>query len=103
MDDSITLTDDQQIGFESYVSFIIDPEQSVFILGGFAGTGKTTLVEHMVRNTPGAIKTARLLNPNAKKHWHVDLTATTNKAADAVNSTVIFTPAELNVIIITIK
>lgn len=43
-----SLSEDQRATLDAFVSFLASPEDSVFILSGAAGTGKTTLVRQMV-------------------------------------------------------
>lgn len=80
----LTLTRDQQAAYESFVGFICDPEEKVFVLSGYAGTGKSTLVNKLLNDLPATLKTANHLNPGQNKEWTVTLTATTNKAAQAL-------------------
>ena len=83
--DNLVLTDDQQVAYTEYVTFLLDPTRSIFVLGGYAGTGKTTLVDKMVQDIQTTLKTARLLS-NKKIDWKVQLTATTNKACEAMQT-----------------
>ena len=77
----ITLTPDQQNALEQFTQFLTDPSEQVFVLEGYSGTGKTTLVKTLLDRLPNLMKTARLINPSLKK-YDVELTATTNKAAE---------------------
>jgi hypothetical protein len=77
----ITLTADQQTALETFTQFLMDPAEQVFVLEGYSGTGKTTLVKTLLDRLPSLIKTAQLINPEMKKYT-VELTATTNKAAE---------------------
>ena len=45
MSDHLTLTKQQQEAFDGLVSFLNEPVQAFFILKGYAGTGKTTLLQ----------------------------------------------------------
>ena len=81
---TLTLTADQQAGYDAISSFVLDPSQSVFVLRGFSGTGKSTLVSHFLDQLPSLMKAVRLINPNQKTEYEVKLTATTNKAAEAL-------------------
>lgn len=78
---------EQREAFDKISSFIANPNQRCFILEGFAGTGKTTLISSIFRNLDNIIEVTKLLNPSAK-NVPVDfrLTATTNKAAEALES-----------------
>ena len=78
---AITLTDGQQKALEAFITFLVDPIETVFVLSGYSGTGKTTLVKTLLENLSSYTKTAKLLNPKMREYL-VDLTATTNKAAE---------------------
>ena len=77
----ITLTKDQQNALEAFGRFMTDPTKIVFVLSGYSGTGKTTLVKTLLEQMPNFMKTHRLLNPKANE-YQIELTATTNKAAE---------------------
>lgn len=77
----ITLTTDQQNALEAFNRFLVDPIETVFVLSGYSGTGKTTLVKTLLEQLPNFMKTVRLLNPTVED-YPVMLTATTNKAAE---------------------
>jgi hypothetical protein len=77
----ITLTNDQQNALEAFSRFMTDPTESVFVLSGYSGTGKTTLVKTLLEQMPNFMKTDRLLTPKANE-YQIELTATTNKAAE---------------------
>lgn len=77
----ITLTNDQQNALEAFGRFMTDPTETVFVLSGYSGTGKTTLVKTLLEQMPNFMKTYRLLNPKANE-YQIELTATTNKAAE---------------------
>lgn len=82
----ITLTQDQQIAYEAFNQFVLDPLRKVFVLSGFAGTGKSTLVNKLLEDLPKLFKTLRLIDPKDDRIWDMKLTATTNKAAEALQS-----------------
>lgn len=75
------LTSDQQVALEKLCTFLSDPSETAFIIEGYSGTGKSTLVKTFLDQLPAMQKTIRLLNP-AYKTMEVDLTATTHKAAE---------------------
>jgi hypothetical protein len=50
MSDDITLTNDQQMAFDKLLKFLDNAESHVFILKGYAGTGKTTLIEKLAES-----------------------------------------------------
>ena len=78
---AITLTEDQQNAMNLFTQFLADPVETVFVLSGYSGTGKTTLVKTLLDRLPSLIKTVKLICPTFK-HYDVELTATTNKAAE---------------------
>ena len=79
----ITLTSDQQNALDKFIAFLLDPIETVFVLEGYSGTGKSTLVQHILEYLPKYQKTWRLINPKADD-YDIELTATTNKAAEAL-------------------
>lgn len=81
---TLVLTADQQAGYDAICQFVLDPAQQVFVLRGFSGTGKSTLVSHFLEQLPSLMKAVRLINPAQKTEYEVKLTATTNKAAEAL-------------------
>ena len=80
---ALTLSPDQQAGYEAFSSFLLDPRKSVFVLAGYSGTGKSTLVRTLLGEIDNLFKMARLINP-AYPTFDVKLTATTNKACEAL-------------------
>lgn len=80
---AITLSPDQQAGYEAFSSFLLDPHKSVFVLAGYSGTGKSTLVRTLLEQIDNLFKMARLINPSYPT-FDVKLTATTNKACEAL-------------------
>lgn len=78
---AITLTPDQENALTAFVQFLTDPTETVFVLEGYSGTGKTTLIRELLDRLPSLIKTARLINAKIPQ-YSVQLTATTNKAAE---------------------
>lgn len=78
---NITLTDGQQNALNAFTHFLTDPVETVFVLSGYSGTGKSTLVKTLLDQLPKFMKTAKLINPS-QKDYTVELTATTNKAAE---------------------
>ena len=79
--DNITLTTDQQTALNAFWDFITDPVQTVFVLSGYSGCGKSTLVRVFLEQLPKFEQTMKLVDP-AFKPKNVELTATTNKAAE---------------------
>lgn len=81
---TITLTEDQANAEKAFVNFLANENESMFILRGYAGTGKSTLVKHLMEQLPKLLKTVKLISPNFP-NYIVQLTATTNKAAEALS------------------
>jgi hypothetical protein len=54
------------------------------VIEGHAGTGKTTLVNQLLKDLPRLQQTVNLINPDQNKSREVILTATTNKACEAL-------------------
>ena len=79
--DEITLTQDQQTALEAFHNFLLDPIEQVFVLSGYSGCGKSTLVRTIIDRIPDFMRTAKLINPS-QKEYAIELTATTNKAAE---------------------
>jgi ATP-dependent exoDNAse (exonuclease V) alpha subunit len=78
---SITLTDDQQAAYAALVALVTSDQQSL-VISGAAGCGKTTLINTFLNEWPTICK---LMNGSFQEYEPV-LTATTNKAADALSS-----------------
>jgi Schitoviridae ATP-dependent RecD-like DNA helicase len=80
---AFTLTQDQQAAYNAFVAFITNPYEPVFVLAGYAGTGKSTLVKQLLKDLPATLQTAKLII-QSDIDWDIHLTATTNKAAEAL-------------------
>ena len=76
---TLQLTADQQKGYSAMVDLLTTNADNLVILGG-AGTGKTTLVNTFMYEWEQLVK----LTPGTFKEYAFYLTATTNKAADAL-------------------
>lgn len=77
----LVLSEDQAKAKSAFVDFLLNPHERVFVLKGYSGTGKSTLTGHLIETVPNIFKTARLLDPSFKE-YEINLTATTNKAAE---------------------
>lgn len=82
--ETLILSPDQAKAYDEIVGFLNNPNQRFHVLKGYAGTGKSTLVGHLLRNLTKILDAGRLLNPSAPE-WEIVLTATTNKAAEALS------------------
>lgn len=76
-------SEDQENARTAFVNFLISPQEQVMVLSGYAGTGKSTLVSSLLDNMPKYLKMAKLVNPSMFE-YEIQLTATTNKAAEAL-------------------
>jgi len=81
----LILTTDQKNAYDAFRSFLLDDKDSVFVLSGYAGTGKSTLVKKLLKDLPHFLKGRKLIDPDYKD-LEVRLTATTNKAAENLSS-----------------
>ncbi len=81
------LTDDQQAAQLVFTQFLLHPKHHVMVLEGYAGTGKTTLVNRMLADLPQTLAGAKAMTGD-QNDWEVVLTATTNKAAEALSQMV---------------
>ena len=79
---SIALTQDQQDAYAQMVHLLVTPGQKELVVLGAAGTGKTTLVKSFLEEWPQFVA----LSGGTFKDYDTYLTATTNKAADALSS-----------------
>lgn len=77
----ITLTADQEAATVEFNKFLLDPLETVFVLQGYSGCGKTTLVCKLIDELGRFMKTVKLVYPG-QQDYDVVLTATTNKAAE---------------------
>lgn len=81
---SIILTPGQQAAYDAFARFLLIPHEEVFVLAGYAGTGKSTLVKELLKLLKSLPATQKLLDPDSQWGWRLALTATTNKAAEAL-------------------
>ena len=79
------LNQEQQKALDDFLTFLVNPDEEVFILEGPAGTGKSFLVQHILDAIPAQTRSLKLINPNYTG-YHIAVTATTNKAVDALRS-----------------
>lgn len=75
------LTADQDTALIAFQSFLTNPTESVFILSGYSGCGKTTLIHSILDNLVKFNKVSKLINPSHQE-FTPQLCATTNKAAE---------------------
>lgn len=81
--DNITLTDGQEAAWEFFIAFLLAENMPVMRLAGYAGTGKSTLVRLLLKRLEAYKETWKLLTGDDLPYT-IQLTATTNKAAEAL-------------------
>ncbi len=81
MTTEITLSQGQDNALAGFVQFLCDPAESVFVIKGYSGTGKSTLISTLLDRLHGYVQSAKLIWPQYPE-YQLQLTATTNKAAD---------------------
>ena len=82
---SVILSPSQQTTVDAFRAFLLDPEDTEFLVSGFAGSGKSFLVEYLVNVVEREHKVARIIDPKALMHtFH--FAATTNKAANVLSA-----------------
>lgn len=83
---SITLNSCQQAAVDTFLSFLLNPDQKELVLEGFAGTGKTTLVKYLIDNMEKFETAAEALGKKLDYVDDINVTATTHKAARVIAS-----------------
>lgn len=90
--DIAKLTNDQRNAYQEFINFLLNPNQSNLIIQGSAGTGKTFLTKYLIEeginNYKATCTTLGITDP------YVDyaVTATTNKAVEALDHQVSLPP-----------
>ncbi|MGH1461267.1 MAG: ATP-dependent DNA helicase [Neptuniibacter sp.] len=83
---SITLNAGQQEAIGKYMDFLIDPTKTEMVIEGPAGTGKSTLVDHLLFGmNKQKLMLFTTMGIHADKLKNVILTATTHKAAHVLS------------------
>lgn len=80
--DDIELTVEQEAALERFTEFLLNDNEWVLVITGYAGTGKTTLIKILLKRLQGYMKMWELLTSD-RPDLQTALTATTNKAAEA--------------------
>lgn len=88
---NFNLTPSQERGYNTFLPFYLDPNQTVMLLKGYSGTGKTTLVKYLMEQLPMMDQMAKLVAPDYVPP-EIILTATTNQAAEAFSLAVGYKP-----------
>lgn len=85
MNTNITLNAGQQAAADGFFSFLFEPDQKDLIISGPGGVGKTLLMGYLIdKIMPQYTSTCSLLGSTAD-YVDVHMTATTNKAAEALS------------------
>jgi hypothetical protein len=77
----LKLSNAQQAAYQGFVQWLLAPDSPVFVIKGYSGTGKSTLVKTIIEQLPKLQKMIKLVDPKAPD-LGLELTATTNKAAE---------------------
>ena len=89
---NLILTHDQQNAYDAFASWLLTPtdEEPVLVLEGYAGTGKSTLVDKLLTDIPKMLSALSLIDPTFDDNYEIILSATTNKACEALSDIVSF-------------
>jgi len=83
---AFSLTGDQAQAQKEIFGFIADPTSKFHVLEGYSGTGKTTLMQDVLKGLRTQLKSCTLITPSHPGlDIEVALTATTHKAAEALS------------------
>lgn len=77
----LILTTGQQGALDDFVSWLVNPQQPAFVIGGYSGTGKSTLIATLIERLPNFLRACKLIDPHMSEYV-LQLTATTHKAAE---------------------
>ena len=80
------LNNEQQAALDTFTQFIYDDAATYMIIQGDSGTGKSTLILEMLHLIESDQKMAALLLQEDTAKWFPVITATTNKAAAALEN-----------------
>lgn len=83
--EDIILSSSQQKVVDNFPGFLLSDDRE-FTISGYAGSGKTFLVQYLTKMAPAQQKMVQLLDPTIKPRTFV-YTATTNKAAEVLRGT----------------
>ena len=103
---NLILTQDQQNAYDAFASWLLTPteEEPVLVLEGYAGTGKSTLVDKLLTDIPKMLNALSLIDPTFDDDYEIVLSATTNKACEALSDIVTFPVSTLHSVLgLTVK
>jgi exodeoxyribonuclease V len=78
------LTTCQEQAKKRFIQFISDPEQTELVISGYAGTGKSFLISHLLELLPKQEKILKKLGHTTTYSDNIYVTATTRKAARVI-------------------
>jgi len=78
------LNSDQQAAVDQVFDFLNDPNATEFVIEGPAGTGKTTLVQHILNQIPKQERLMHAIGESGFDFTDIYVTATTRKAATVI-------------------
>lgn len=79
-----TLNQDQTTAANEFFQFLGDPNCSEFVIQGSAGTGKTTLISHLLNQLPKQERLLKSIGNDGFGFHDLYVTATTRKAAQVI-------------------
>lgn len=88
MTDTLPLNDGQAKAASAFLRFLLTPDEKEFIISGPAGTGKTFLMRHLTDTTMQLYRDACLLGNLDQMYKSIQMTATTNKAAEVLSQAI---------------
>lgn len=80
-EEELVLTEDQEAALTRAHRWLMDEQDPCFVLEGYSGTGKTTLVQTLLQRLPSYIQAIQLIDEEYQG-LEVVLTATTHKACE---------------------
>ncbi|RKM09544.1 AAA family ATPase, partial [Moraxella catarrhalis] len=88
---SIVLNNEQELAKNELLEFILTPsklkQDSIIVLSGAAGTGKTTLLKSVIDNYKAIKELNKIINmPTTQRRW--EFTAMTHKAARVLSQVI---------------
>lgn len=83
----MALTQCQQKAADLFLDFLLDEDETNFILGGYSGTGKTYLTNYLIQCIKDHASLVKLINDAPLTH-DIVFTATTNQAAKVLSKSI---------------
>lgn len=81
------LNEGQKAAAHDFCSFLLNPNEPVMVITGAPGTGKTTLVKHLLDNLPAQTKVMKAIGVDTAICSNVLITSTTRKAVEVLQAT----------------